>query len=103
MKRETWSRENPFTDEERRIGGRNANIAARRNKDLAAIALAVSNTRIQDEKLKKKLAGFGIPEKDMTYSTLIAAEVFQRAVRGSPAAMRKFEEWLDRSKKEQVR
>ena len=87
----------PFTGENARSNQAKGVLAARRNKDLAALAAALADTRISSGEEREKLSRLGIPEERMTCSTLIAAEIFRRAARGSPAALRKWEEWMARA------
>ena len=86
-----------FTEENARSNQAKGVLAARRKKDLAALAAALADTRVSSGEEREKLSRLGIPEEEMTCSTLIAAEVFRRAARGSPAALRKWEEWMARA------
>ena len=87
-----------FNSEEARRSQAKGMISYRRKKDIAAMAAVIANTRISDEEQKEKLAKLGIPEEEMTYSSLIAAEVLRRAVRGNLPALEKWEEWMNRSR-----
>lgn len=91
MGRKTFTRENARSNQAKGV------LAARRNKDLAALAAALADTRVSSGEEREKLSRLGIPEDGMTCSTLIAAEVFRRAARGSSAALRKWEEWMART------
>ena len=87
----------PFTSENARSNQAKGVLAARRKKDIALLAAARADTPVSSGEEREKLALLGIPEDRMTCSTLVAAEVFRRAARGSPAALRKWEEWMARA------